>query len=83
LRLPVSPEELRRRFPSLTDEELGAWSEVTRRLLSDPGRRGARLAEVLGAARRAEEKETAASPLDTEETLALCYVRALARMQGR
>ncbi|HSD67785.1 MAG TPA: hypothetical protein VLF95_13850 [Vicinamibacteria bacterium] len=83
MRLPVEPERLRERFPSLTDDDLAAYAEVTRRLLADPARRGGRLADVLSAAQRGREKEAAAAPLEDEERLALAYVRALEKMQGR
>jgi hypothetical protein len=83
LRLPVPPEELRRRFPSLTDEDLTAWTEITRGLLADPARRGQRLAGILSAARRAEGKEAGGIAPDPEEARALRYTRALAKMQGR
>ena len=81
MRLPVPPERLRVRFPSLTDEDLAAYSEVTQALLADP--RGRRLAEVLAAAQRAREKEAASAPPEDDERLALAYVRALEKMQGR
>ncbi len=81
MRLPVPPERLRERFPSLTDEDLAAYSEVTRALLADP--RARRLAEVLAAAQRAREKEAASAPPEDDERLALAYVRALEKMQGR
>ncbi len=81
MRLPVPPERLRERFPSLTDEDLAAYSEVTQALLADP--RARRLAEVLAAAQRAREKEAASAPPEDDERLALAYVRALEKMQGR
>jgi hypothetical protein len=56
---------------------------VTRQLLADPRSRGARLGEVLSAAERGREKEALGLPLPADETLALRYVRALAKMQGR
>ena len=83
MRLPVDPERLRQEFPSLADEDLAAYAEVTRSLLADPARRGRRLAEVLAAARRGREKEAASAPLDGDERLGLAYVRALEKMQGR
>lgn len=83
MKLPVAPAELRRRFPSLTDEELAAWTAVTRELLADPARRGRRLTEVLSAARRGDEKEAAGREPEPDESRARLYVRALARMQGR
>ncbi len=83
MKLPVDPERLRRQFPSLTDEDLAAYAEVTRSLLVDPARRGRRLAEVLAAGQRGREKEAASAPLEDDERLALAYVRALEKMQGR
>jgi hypothetical protein len=82
MKLPVPPERLRARFPSLTDEDLAAYAEVTRRLLAAPRERGRVLSEVTSAAARAGEKEAASGTLDDEERLALAYVRALAKMQG-
>jgi hypothetical protein len=81
VKLPVDPERLRRQFPSLTDEDLAAYAEVTGSLLADPARRGRRLAEVLAAAQRGREKEAASAPLDDGERLGLAYVRALAKVQ--
>jgi len=83
VKLPVEPARLRGQFPSLTDEDLAAFVEVTRALLARPQTRGRRLAEVMAAADRAREKEAAATPLDGDERVALSYVRALAKMQGR
>jgi hypothetical protein len=82
VRLPVEPGRLRRRFPSLTDEDVAAYAEVTRALLADPAGRARRLAEVFAAAQRGREKEAAAAPLRDEERVALAYARALAKMQG-
>jgi hypothetical protein len=83
VRLPVEPERLRERFPSLTDEDLAAYAEVTRSLLGVPGGRGRRLAELFAAAQRGREKEAAAAPLEADERLALTYVRAVEKMQPR
>ena len=83
MKLPVEPEQLRRRFPSLTDDDLAAYSEVTSVLLADPRARGRRLGELLAAAQRGREKEAGSAPLEGEERLALAYVRALEKMQGR
>ena len=79
----MEPARLRERFPSLTDEDLAAYSEVTRALLADPRARGRKLAEVMAAAERGRDKEAAAAPLEDEERVAVAYVRALAKMQGR
>jgi hypothetical protein len=83
VKLPVEPERLRNRFPSLTDEDLAAYSEVTAALLAEPGARGRRLGDLLAAAQRGREKEAASAPLEGDERLALAYVRALEKMQGR
>jgi hypothetical protein len=82
VKLPVEPERLKQSFPSLTDEDLAAYSEVTRSLLADPRSRGRRLAEILSAAQRAREKEAVAAPPDHDEGLCLAYLRALEKMQG-
>ncbi|HXK11368.1 MAG TPA: hypothetical protein VMT70_17120 [Vicinamibacteria bacterium] len=82
MKLPVEPERLRQRFPSLTDEDLAAYSAVTRALVALPRARGRRLAEVMAAADRGRAKEAAAMPLEEEERLAVAYLRALEKMQG-
>lgn len=83
MKLPVEPERLRQRFPALTDEDLASYAQVTRKLLADPRLRGQRMAEILAAAQRAREKEPAGLPLPEDEALALRYLRALEKMQGR
>ena len=82
MKLPVEPERLRQLFPSLTDDDLAAYSDVTRALLAHPGTRGRKLAEVMAAAERGREKEAMAVPLEVEERVAVAYVRALEKMQG-
>lgn len=82
MRLPVEPDRLRRSFPSLTDEDLAAYAEVTRALLAEPRSRGRRLAGILAAAQRGREKEAASAPLEDDERLGLAYVRALEKMQA-
>jgi hypothetical protein len=81
VKLPVDPERLRERFPSLDDEDLAAYAEVTRRVLAAPRSRGRVLADTLSLAQRAREKESQSAPLEAEERLALAYVRALDKMQ--
>jgi hypothetical protein len=83
VKLPVEPERLRSRFPSLSDEDLEAYASVTRTLLAEPAARGRRLAQIMAAASRAQEKEAASLELAPEEALALRYLRALDKMQGR
>jgi hypothetical protein len=82
VKLPVEAKRLRQSFPSLTDEDLSAYEQVTRTLLADPRARGPRLAEILASAQRGREKEAAAAPPEDDERLALAYVRALEKMQG-
>lgn len=81
MKLPVDPERLRRSFPSLDDEDLAAYAEVTRRVLAEPRSRGRVLADTLSLAQRAREKQSQSGPLEAEERLALAYVRALGKMQ--
>ncbi len=81
--LPVDPERLRQQFPSLSDEDLAAFEEVTRRILADPRARGRVLAETMTLAQRAREKQTLEIALEPEERLALAYATAIARMQVR
>ena len=83
MKLPVEPERLRQLFPSLTDDDLAAYSDVTRALLAHPGTRGRKLAEVMAAAERGRDKEAAALALDDDERRAVAYLRALGKMQGR
>jgi hypothetical protein len=82
LKLPVEPERLRSRFPSLTDEDVDAYVEVTRRVLADPGSRGRAMAEVMAAAQRAREREAGGAELAPDERLALRYLHAVGKMQG-
>ena len=80
--LPVDPERLRRQFPSLADEDLAAFEEVTRRILADPRARGRVLAETMTLAQRAREKQALEIALEPEERVALAYATAIAKMQG-
>ena len=82
MRLPVEPERLRSRFPSLTDEDMEAYAAVTERVLADPRSRGRAMADVMAAAQRAAERETGGAELTDDERLALRYVRAVGKMQG-
>jgi hypothetical protein len=79
--LPIELDRLRREFPALTDEDLAAYAEVTRRILADPRARGRVLAEMLSTAQRAREKEASGQALEPQERTALAYVSALAKMQ--
>jgi hypothetical protein len=81
VKLPVPAERLRARFPSLTDEDLEAYTEVTRRLLGQPGK-GRALSEVMSTAVRAREKQGAGQALEEAEDLALRYLQAMEKMQA-
>ena len=82
MKLPVEPERLRSRFPSLTDEDIDAYVTVTKRVLADPRSRGPAMAEVMAAAQRASEREAGGAELTEDERLALRYLRAVGKMQG-
>jgi hypothetical protein len=82
LKLPVEPERLRSRFPSLTDEDIDAYVTVTKRVLADPRSRGPVMAEVMAAAQRASEREAGGAELAEDERLALRYLHAVGKMQG-
>jgi hypothetical protein len=79
--LPVAVERLRRQFPALTDEDLEAYVAVTRRILSarDSADRARITRETLARGRAAR----AAEPRDDDERLAVRYVVAVEKMQGR
>ena len=67
----MDPERLRRQFPALTDDDVAAYAEVTRRILAAPPAERARVTrEVLQQARRGED------------ALAVRYLRAVEKMQG-
>ena len=82
MKLPVAPERLRSRFPSLTDEDIEAYSAVTERVLADARSRGLAMSGVMAAAQRAAEREAGGAELTDDERLALRYVRAVSKMQG-
>jgi hypothetical protein len=79
VRLPVPPERLRARFPELDDGDLDAYVQVTQRVLADPHNRGRIMAAILAEGRRARGK--AAGTLTPDESLALRYLNAVAKMQ--
>ncbi len=82
MKLPVPADRLKVLFPSLTDDDLRAYTEITRRLLGE-ARKGRVLTEIMAAAQRAREKEGSGSAPDEEESLALRYLRAMDKMQER
>ena len=79
--LPVDPERLRRQFPDLTEDDVAAYVEVTRRILAegDPSARARTTREVLARARSARE----AGARDDADRLALRYLSAVETMQGK
>jgi hypothetical protein len=79
--LPVDPERLKQQFPALSDEDLEAYVAVTRRVLADPKSKGKVLREVMTLARLAQDKTGVA--LTPPEALAVRYLAALEKMQGR
>jgi len=83
--LPVDPARLRSRFPGLTDEDLQAYVSVTRRILgtADPQGRSRITREVLAKGRAAAERAAAGESLDEEDSLAVRYLWAMEKMQGR
>jgi hypothetical protein len=78
--LPVDPERLRREF-GLGDDDIAAYIEVTRRILSerDPRERARVTREILARGRTAREKG-GTTPADQ---LAAKYLAAVERMQRR
>jgi len=82
--LPVDPERLRRLFPQLTDEDLAAYAEVTRRILSEPSpeRRARVIRETLARGRQARDRQASGGVLTDAEALDVRYLSAVAKMQG-
>jgi hypothetical protein len=83
--LPVDPARLRARFPELTDSDVEAYAEVTRRILDQKGEKDrskvARQFIVQG--RQAREGAAAGTTLSDDESLAARYLAAVEKMQGR
>jgi hypothetical protein len=81
---PVDLERLRREFPALTDGDLAAYAEVTRRILGAAAEaRGRVTRESLEGARRARAKAGRGEALTPEETLLLRYLAAMDKMQRK
>lgn len=79
--LPVDSSRLRREFPELSEDELAAYVEVTRSLLSTPAeKRAERIRSVIERGRGAI---AAGGGSTLEETIAARYVTALDKMQRR
>jgi hypothetical protein len=81
--LPVDTQRLQGQFPDLTDDDLQAYAEVTRRILDEPpATRGRLIRAFVARGREAEGKAGAGAPLDAEDALSVRYVKAIAKMQS-
>jgi hypothetical protein len=85
MNLPVDRARLKRQFPEVTDADLEAYETVTRRILEKkgPAERGRLTRSVMETARSARAKAGAGGALTGEERLALTYLDAVEKMQGR
>jgi hypothetical protein len=83
--LPVDPARLRRQFPDLTDGDIAAFEEVTRKILGQPGAeaRAKLTRQILAQGRQGRERAAAGTALSADETLAARYLTAVEKMQGR
>jgi hypothetical protein len=81
--LPVDPARLRRQFPDLTDGDIAAFEEVTRRILDQRGAdaRAKLTRQIVAQGREARERAAAGTPLSADESLAARYLEAVAKMQ--
>ena len=82
--LPVDPERLRKQFPQLTDRDVDAYVNVTRRILEKqgPAERGKLTRDIMETARTARAKSSAGGELTERERQALRYLDAVEKMQG-
>ena len=62
--LPVDPARLRKQFPDLTDEDIAAFEDVTRRILSEtrPEARARLTREIVAQGRQARERAATGAP---------------------
>lgn len=83
--LPVDPARLRKQFPDLTDADMEAYEEVTRRILSErrPAARAKLTREILVQGREARARVAGGATLSSDESLAVRYLAAVDKMQGR
>ena len=81
--LPVDPDRLRRQFPELTAEDLQAYEEVTRRILTEASadRRAQLTRATLARGRQARDKQAAGGTLSQDEARDFSYLQAVAKMQ--
>jgi hypothetical protein len=82
--LPVDPVRLKAQFPALTDDDVAAYQDVTRRILAaDSSDERARITrETLSLGRSAREKRAAGAALAATEEAALRYLDAVDKMQS-
>ena len=83
--LPVDPARLRAQFPALTDTDVAAYVEVTRRILAErrPDARAALTRQLVAQGRRARERAAAGERLSEDDSLTARYLAAVEKMQGR
>ena len=83
--LPVDRQRLKRQFPELTDADLEVYETVTRRILEKkgPAERGKVTRDIMETGRAARAKAGAKEALTEAERLALRYLQAVEKMQGR
>jgi hypothetical protein len=81
--LPVDPARLRRQFPDLTDGDVAAFEEVTRRILEEPrpDARAKLTRQIVAQGREARERAAAGTALSADESLAARYLAAVEKMQ--
>ena len=81
---PVDLARLRREFPALTDDEVAAYVEVSRRVLTAPTeRRAAVVRGTMEGARAARAKAGRGEALAPEESLLARYLDAVEKMQRK
>jgi hypothetical protein len=82
--LPVDPARLRRQFPDLTDADMQAFEEVTRRILAEgrPDARAKLTRQIVAEGRQAREWAAAGATLSAAESLAARYLAAVEKMQA-
>lgn len=83
--LPVDPARLRRQFPDLTDGDIAAFEEVTRRILGEgkPEARARLTREIVARGREATTRAATGVTLSAEETLAVRYLAAVDKMNRK
>jgi hypothetical protein len=82
--LPVDPARLRRQFPGLTDADIEAFEQVTRRILDEPRpeARARMTREIVSRGRESRERAATGAKLSADESLAVRYLAAVEKMQA-